>query len=776
MCTRDLPLTLTHWGAYRIRSDGRDVQDVVPFEADPDPSDIGRSMLTGWNARARVERPAVRRGYLENGPGGGLRGRDPFVEVSWDRVTELLAAETTRVTRDFGNESIFGGSYGWSSAGRFHHAQSQIHRFLNCVGGYTSSVNTYSVAAGEVILPHVLGVDAINVKYESLQPTWSEMAKHADLVVAFGGMAMKNRQVGAGGPVRHLVCDGIKELSSGRVKVVSVSFSRDDSPPVDNLVEFAIRPCTDTALMLGLAHTLIAEDLWDQDFVGRCTVGMDRFIQYLTGQTDGCPKDAEWASHICGVPADTVRKLAREMARSRTLVTVAMSLQRQEHGEQPWWMAVVLAAMLGQMGLPGLGVGFGYGSMSPVGNSGAVTRWPYVNQGRNPVETFIPVARIADMLLNPGAAHHYNGQKLIYPDIKMIWWAGGNPFHHHQDLNKLVHAWQRPDTVVVHEIFWNSHARHADIVLPATTSMERNDLGCAHLDPHLIAMKKAVEPHAESRSDYDILTGVADALGRRNEFTLGRDEIGWLRHLYSQLLEQIEAVGQTLPTFDDFWERGWIEVPFPKESDRPRLLSALRDDPEKHPIDTPSGRIEIYSSTIESYGYDDCPPHPTWIEPDEWHGSAIARRFPLYLSSNQPATRLHSQYDHGAVSRESKVQGREKVRIHPDDAMERKILEGAIVRIFNDRGSCLAAARLDDGVQRGVLQLQTGAWFHPVTLPNGRVIDSHSNPNVLTQDRGTSRLAQGPSVNAMVDVEAWPDVLPELDPYGPPPMTKAKAP
>lgn len=769
MTDQQLPLTLTHWGAYRVRSNGSDIEDLIPFEADPDPSQLGKSMATDWNAKARILRPAVRKGYLEGGPGNrGKRGQEPFVEVSWDRVTELLAAETTRVSREYGNESIFGGSYGWSSAGRFHHAQSQVHRFLNCVGGYTSSVNTYSVAAGEVILPHVLGIDALSVKYESMQPTWSEIAQNAELVVAFGGMAMKNRQVGAGGPVRHLVSTGIDELSAAGVKFVNVSFTRDDAPPIANLVNVEIRPCTDTALMLGLAHTLVAEGLWDEDFVTRCAVGIERFLPYLTGAVDGCVKDADWASRICGVPSEEIQRLAREMANSRTLVTVAMSLQRQEHGEQSWWMAIVLAAMLGQMGLPGRGIGFGYGSLSPVGNSADVTRWPYLNQGRNPVDTYIPVARVTDMLLNPGAAYDYNGKRLTFPDIKMIWWAGGNPFHHHQDLNKLVQAWQRPDTVVVHEVFWNAHARHADIVLPATTSLERNDLGCAHLDPHLIAMKKVAEPQGESRSDYDILTGVAEAMGKKAEFTLGRDEEGWLRYLYGQLVETVEADNQTLPTFDQFWDAGWIEVPFGRSKERPRLAADLRRDPAANPIGTPSGRIEIFSSTIESFGYADCPPHPTWLEPREWHGAKIAETYPLYLSSNQPSTRLHSQYDHGSVSRKSKVQGREPVRIHPDDAAARQIAPGSIVRIFNGRGSCLAAAQHDAGIQKGVLQLPTGAWFYPVTLPDGSTIDSHGNPNVLTQDQGTSQLAQGPSVNAMVDVEAWTAPLPELAPYLPP--------
>jgi biotin/methionine sulfoxide reductase len=759
-----LPLTLTHWGTYRMRHIAGGATEALPFEIDPDPSPLGRSLAGGWDSKARILRPAVRQGYLKYGPGAGVRGKEAFVEVSWELAVELAAAELTRVKKDFGNEAIFGGSYGWGSAGRFHHAQSQVHRFLNCAGGYTSSVNTYSVAAGEVIIPHVLGVDPQAMMYNGLQPSWKDIAANAELVVAFGGMSMKNRQMGAGGPVRHLVSSAVQSISDAGVRCISVSFTRDDAPPFDNLTHFPVRPCTDVPLMLALAHTLIVEGLWDEDFVARCTVGFEEFLPYLMGGSDGVTRDAEWASGVCGCSADSIRELARDMARSRTLITVAMSLQRQEHGEQTWWMAVVLAALVGQIGLPGCGIGFGYASLSPVGNDETPTTWPYLSQGSNAVETFIPVARIADMLLKPGGHHHYNGRELTYPDIRLVWWAGGNPFHHHQDLNRLTKAWQRPETVVAHEVFWNAHARHADIVLPATTVLERNDLGCAHLDPHLIAMKQVSEPLGEARSDYEILTEVARAVGIVDEYTEGRSEAEWLRHLYSQLERSPALGGKTIPPFDEFWDQGWIEVPFCRSARRERLGEELRRDPRANPLDTPSGRIEIFSSTVDGFGYADCPGHPVWLEPAEWPGSDIAARYPLYLSSNQPAHRLHSQYDHGIVSVEAKVQGRERIRISPRDASDRAIEDGMIVRVFNDRGACLAAAWIDEGLEAGVVQLPTGAWYFPADSNTGP-IENHGNANVLTADRPTSRLASGPSINALVEVEAWTHALPELLPF-----------
>src|SRR5207237_8032967 len=122
-------------------------------------------------------------------------------------------------------------------------------------------------------------------------------------------------------------------------------------------------------------------------------------------------------------------------------------------------------------------------------------------QGVNPVRTFIPVARIADLLLSPGQEYDYDGGRLTYPDIRLVYWAGGNPFHHHQDLNRLRRAFARPDTIVVHEPYWTATARHADVVLPTTVTLERDDVGCGRNDGYVIAMPRALEPCGQRRDD-----------------------------------------------------------------------------------------------------------------------------------------------------------------------------------------------------------------------------------------------------------------------------------
>ena len=154
---------------------------------------------------------------------------------------------------------------------------------------------------------------------------------------------------------------------------------------------------------------------------------------------------------------------------------------------------------------------------------------------------------------------------------------------------------------------------------------------------------------------------------------------------------------------------------------------------------TPSGTIEIFSKTIAGFGYDDCPGHPAWLPSTEQPTAA----YPLTLIANAPATRLHSQLDFGGYSQSCKVAGREMARINPADAQTRGIVDGDIIRIFNQRGACLAGARISGDVMPGVLQLPTGAWYDPEPTENGNPACMHGNPNVLTRDVGTSRLAQG---------------------------------
>ncbi len=518
-----------HWGAFSVRSYRGDIK-IVPHPRDPDPSPLLENIPAAIAHRARIARPVVRRGWLDHGPGPDRqRGRDEFVEVSWPRALDLASAEIRRVYAQSGPRGVFGGSYGWASAGRFHDAQHQIHRFLNLAGGYVRSVNSYSSGAATVILPHIVGSQGI---VAGNNVSWDEMVAESALVLAFGGMALKNNDVGGGGSSQHIARDRLRAAGQHGVEFHLIGPLRDDLPAEANAVWHSIRPGSDVALMLGIAHTLVADGRHDRAFLDRYCVGWDEFEAYLMGREDGQPKGASWAANICGMPAGEIAALARRAAGRRTLITCSQSLQRAEHGEQPVWMGLVLAAILAQIGLPGGGFAYALGSTSNTGKPPLAVPLPTPPIGRNSIDDFIPVARIADMLLSPGEPFDYNGRQLTYPDIRLLYWAGGNPFHHHQDLNRLRHAFARPDTVIVHDLVWTATARHADIVFPATITLEREDIGASAGDPLLVAMHKAVEPFAEARDDHTIFAGLAERLGFAQAFTEGRSPREWLAYIY----------------------------------------------------------------------------------------------------------------------------------------------------------------------------------------------------------------------------------------------------
>ncbi|MEE2995821.1 MAG: molybdopterin guanine dinucleotide-containing S/N-oxide reductase [Pseudomonadota bacterium] len=760
----DGTITASHWGAYRVLSSNGRVTGVQPFENDPEPSPMIDAMPDVVHADCRVMQPMVRKGWLEDGYQSDTSGRgvDPFVPVSWDEAMDLVATEIDRIRTENGNEAIFASS-GWASAGTFHSATTQLKRFFNDVGGFIDQVTNYSFGSASVIVPRVTGgMEPV------IRPTsWPNIVEHTELLVAFGGISPKNSQVSKDGIGRHETQGHVREANRAGIGLVQISPIRDDFIDEVDVEWIAPRPNTDTALMLGIAHTLVAEDLHDREFLDVYCAGYERFEPYLLGDSDGVVKDADWAANITGIDAGRLRSLARRMAGKRTMITVSWSVQRCDHGEQPCWMAITLAAMLGQIGLPGGGVGIGYGSNATIGQQASKMPNLGLPQGGNKVSNYIPMARVVDMLLSPGVAYDFNGERLTYPDIRMVYWAGGNPFHKQQDLNRFLKAWQKPESIIVHEPWWTPAARRADVVLPVTTTLERNDIAAGLRDRFFVAMYQAVPPVGEARSDYSIFSGLAERLGVAEEFTEGRDEMEWLRHMYTNAQRSARKRKIEMPEFDAFWDSGFWEFHTPEDSSI--LFEGFRADPDKMALKTPSGRIEIFSKTIDEFGYDDCPGHPTWLEPAEWLGSKKVAKHPLHLISNQPLRRMHSQLDFCEPSQNTKIAGREPVSIHPDDAAARQISQGDVVRLFNDRGACLAGADVTESVRQGVVRLSTGAWLDPLDAADAGSLEKHGNPNVLTIDKGSSSLAQSCiAQTALVEVELYVGDAPPITAFDTP--------
>ena len=242
--------------------------------------------------------------------------------------------------------------------------------------------------------------------------------------------------------------------------------------------------------------------------------------------------------------------------------------------------------------------------------------------------------------------------------------------------------------------------------------------------------------------------------------------MGWLRHMYETMRSGIAARGGNMPDFDTFWEIGHTDIPqMPIEPS----LAKLRADPEAHPLTTESGKLVLYSKTLEACAYPDCPPHPKWMEPPEWLGAAKRTSYPFHLLSSQPNGRLHSQLDWGRVSQGEKKSGREAMLVNPEDARRLGLKDGDTALVRNGRGRCLTGVRVTADIRPGVAILPTGAWWSPVETAEGQLCVA-GNANVLTLDVPASAFSGGCAAHTcLVAIERYEGNAP-LPTFGEPAM------
>lgn len=695
--------------------------------------------------KTRIAGPMVRKSYLEwemNGRQGSnrpeLRGRDEWVQVSWDTALGLTAKAILDTIEKHGNEGCFSSSYGgWSHAGIFRPNVLQ-GRFFNLLGGSSITTGDYSAGAGQIIMPMVIG----DMEVYSAQTAWEQLRDHTELVVFIGCDPDKNNRI------EYTVCDhemyaGWDAIKQAGCRFVSINpqFTTTDEKMGSEWVR--IIPNTDTALFLAMGYHLISQNKHKQAFIDRYTVGFDRYRAYLEGKdADGSPpKTPEWAAAITGIPAAKIRALAELMASKRTQLCGSWAIQRAHHGEMPYWAIVNFACILGNIGLPGQGVGFSWhygGGGMPQSGGTAPTG---LSQGRNPVRKICPASRINDMLLNPGKEFTYNGSRYTYPEVKLIYNAGNNLFSHQQDLNELARALQSVDTYICQEPWWNGSARWADIVLAATTTLERNDISSAgtYSIDKVYAMKQVVAPQHDALDDFEIFRRLSALCGVEYAFTEGKTALDYVKTAY----EASSAAKHT--PFAQFWAEGIARIPVPAAARKWVRHGDFREDPLKHPLHTTSGKVEMYSSTIEKMNIPDLPPMPKWQAPAEYLGNA--RKGQVHVVSPHPYWRLHSQMNNSETLRQRyTVQTREPLTLSPEDAKAHGIQDGDLVELYNERGAVVVGARVSDKIMPGVVSLYEGAW--PQLDSKGRC--NNGLINFLTSSRQASGLTQATTANTCI--------------------------
>lgn len=730
----------THYGPFIGTVKNGRLEKVVPQASDKRPTPmLTEGVIARTYDKTRIAGPMVRKSYLEGFRTGktkpALRGKEPFVQVSWDVALGLTAKAILDTIEKHGNEGCFSSSYGgWSHAGIFRPNVLQ-GRFFNLLGGSSMTAGDYSAGAGQIIMLLVLG----DLEVYSAQTCWEQVAKHTEVLVFIGSDPDKNNRIEYT-VADHEMFPNWEAIRKAGVKCISINPQRTTTDEVMDAEWVPIIPNTDTALFLAMSHHLLVTNRWNRDFIQQYTVGFDRFRAYLEGKdADGTPaKTPEWASRITGIPAARIRQLADLFASKRTQLAGSWAIQRAHHGEMPYWAIVNFACMLGNIGLPGQGVGFSWhygGGGTP--QSGA-TPPTGLSQGRNSVKKICPASRISEMLNNPGKEFTHNGSRYTYPLVKLIYNAGNNFMSHQQDLNELIRALQKVDTVVVQDCWWTASTRWADIVLPATTTVERNDIssGGTYNINKFYAMKQVVTPVGEALDDFEIFRRLSELCGVELGFTEGMEQMDYVQAAYEK-----SSAAKIMP-FEEFWEKGVVTLPTPEAAHSWVRHGDFRADPVKNPLHTPSGRIEMYSATIEKMNLPDCPPMPKWLEPAEYLGNA--KKGQLHVVSPHPYMRLHSQMANAEPLRKTyAVQTREPLLINTHDARKRGIRDGDLVELYNERGALVVGARVSDRIMPGVVSIYEGAW--PQLDSKGRC--NNGLVNFVTSSRPASGLTQATTAN-----------------------------
>jgi anaerobic dimethyl sulfoxide reductase subunit A len=618
--------------------------------------------------------------------------------VGWEEALRIVSEQLERIRTDCGPQAVIrlGGS--GSCRGALHNTGLLTKRFLSLFGGYTDLTGSYSAGAELFVNPYLFGpaharragIDAATLRHSRLILLWG--ANPAD--TRFGSE----------------LCTRIREQCRRGVPVITIDPRCSRTARRLSNQWIPVRPGTDTALMAAVLYVLLEEKLVDRAFIREHSVGFEVLERYILGRDDGKPKTPLWAEGICGTPRNTILHLARSYGKSRPAALIpGLSIQRTIGGEEAIRMAVALQTATGNVGVPGGSSGSSAWGRLPDPRCGLMA----VPPGGSPPE--IPEYRWADAILE--------GRAGGYPtDIRAVYNVGGNFLATGSDVRKNIRAFSTVDFSVCHDYFLTPTATHCDVVLPATTFLEREDIVFPESN-HLLYSHKVIEPVGQSKNDYDIFCRLADLLGFGQEYSQGKSADEWL----DCFLEESE-----IPDADEFRRTGIYSGP---EQERCGL-SEFVADPEAFPLTTTSGKIEIASA---EYARLDFPAVPTW------RGFQTGDKHPLYLITPHARYRINSQYANDPWFAEREPQ---RLWMHPRDAASRRIPEGSRVEVDSPRGKLRITVRVTEEIIPGVVCLLAGMW--PEIGREG--VDTAGSANMLTDTLPTLPSQSSRTHSVAVDV------------------------
>ncbi|EOU1338430.1 dimethylsulfoxide reductase subunit A [Cronobacter malonaticus] len=710
-----------------------------------------RACLRGRSMRRRVYNPDRLKYPMKR---VGKRGEGKFVRISWDEALDTIAQGMKRIISDYGNEAIYlnygTGTLGGTMTRSWPPGKTLLARLMNCCGGYLNHYGDYSSAQIAAGLNYTYGGWA-----DGNSPSDIENSK---LVVLFGNNPGETRMSG-GGVTYYL--EQARAKSQARMIVIDPRYTDTAAGREDEWIP--IRPGTDAALAAAIAWVLIAENYVDQPFLDNYCVGYDEktlppgapvnghYKAYILGDgPDGTAKTPAWAAPITGIPEARIIKLAREIGEAKpAFIAQGWGPQRHSNGELACRAIAMLPILTGNVGIHGGNSGAREGSFSL-----PFERMPTL---QNPVETSISMFTWTDAIERgpsmTATADGVRGKEKLDVPIKMIWnYAGNCLINQHSQINRTHEILQddkKCELIVVIDCHMTASARYADILLPDCTASEQMDFAldasCGNM-AYVIFADQAIAPRFECRTIYDITSALAARMGVGDTFTEGRTQEGWLRHLYAQSQRAIPE----LPDFDTFRKQGIFKLRDPQGHHV--AYQAFRENPAANPLDTPSGKIEIYSSALADIAAhwqlpegDVIHPLPVYSPGFEQVSDPLRAQYPLQLTGFHYKSRTHSTYGNVDVLQAA---CRQQVWINPQDAQARGINDGDLVRVWNARGEARIEAKVTPRIMPGVVALGEGAWYQP----DAEGVDHAGSINVLTTQR-PSPLAKGnPSHSNLVQL------------------------
>ncbi|MDO4621192.1 MAG: molybdopterin-dependent oxidoreductase [Lachnospiraceae bacterium] len=658
---------------------------------------------TFLNEEKRLKKPLIRT---------GKRGSGEFREAEWEEAIALITKEWIRIRDTYGPASRYV-HYAWGVSGVLRPLD-LAKRLLSLDGGFQDYYNSYSTAAIHYVTPYLYGTKYVGSSFSDLL--------HSNLIILWGHNPADSKF--------DTLMYYLSLAKKQGIPIICIDPRRHATAKILDAEWIGIRPTTDAALADALAYVMITEDLYDRAFIERYCQGFtaatmpegyegeEDYFSYCLGKSDGVPKTPEWAEQITGIDAETIRDLARRMAAAKPMAILqGYGAQRNQNGEQSVRGGILLACLTGNVGVPGGSAG---GSQllenPPV---------PEMQNPENPVKEKIPVYRWTDAVAD--------GR------IKMIFNLAGNALiNQHGDINRtkeILADESLCEFIVCSDLFMTASAKYADVLLPGISFLEMNNMTSPWIQGDFIGFNnKVVEPIGDGRFEYEWLKEIAGQLHLHKEFTEGHETADeWLEALY----EELRTEQPLLPDYHSVREKGIYRYEVPQKV----AFREQREHPETVPFDTPSGKIEIFSTKLFALHDPAVPAIPKYVPAVEGYepaGKGHTETYaacPLQLIGYHTKRRCHSI--HGNNELMDKIET-PAVYLHLKDAKERGIGDGDLVLVYNARGKMKLPAKVTEDLVPGVAAISQGAWYQP----DETGVDVGGNINVLTSLHVTP-LAQG---------------------------------